>query len=481
MTLELEKNIQGDVKKNNQTNIQIQRCGQRFLPSGRYQISKKAWAVRLVILFFIAYIGVNNLMQGLELGDSLVIYSTIMPIHALLVLCIGWFFYKNPAKGKVGNELVSVIIPVYNQKSMVRFVIEAIYQSTYQNLEVIAVNDGSKDGTKEILDELAKKYPSLKVIHKKNEGKRKAVAAGFYSSTGRYIALIDSDSIVDNRAITEIMKTFNANPQIGAIVGNAKIWNIEKSFLAKCQDAWYDFAFNVHKTTESVFGNVLCCSGCLAGYRRETIENFIPYWSNSNFHLSDDRELTTYAIASPWARKELSSLSQIAMMSASKYDDSEDRLLTAQSLVNWKAVYVPSAIVYTDAPEKLKGFFKQQIRWKRGTVRTNFFVTSFFWKKNPIMSFLFYVEFMTTFTLPVIILTVLIYEPLILKNFWLPMFFAVGHVLTGVIRALDYKFRDRKTKTWLHHFPMVMMEAFVLPWLAIPALWGLKRNEWLTR
>ena len=92
---------------------------------------------------------------------------------------LGWIFYRNPSKGKIGNGLVSVIIPIFNQEHMISDVIQAIDKSTYNNIEIIAVNDGSTDRTQEILEELKTTIPKLKVINKKNEGKRKAELAGF--------------------------------------------------------------------------------------------------------------------------------------------------------------------------------------------------------------------------------------------------------------------------------------------------------------
>ena len=422
-----------------------------------------------------------NLQQGAALHDSLVIYSTLMPIHALFIMLFGWFFYRNPAKGKAGNDLVSVIIPVYNQESMIEIVVDAIYRSTYENIEVIAVNDGSKDNTTEVLNNLKKKYPNLIVIHKNNEGKRKAVATGFYASKAKYVVLIDSDSVIDERAITEFMKAFDADPHIGALVGEAKVWNSEKSFLTKCQDVWYDYAFNIHKTTESVFGSVMCCSGCLAGYRKEAIARFIPYWVQAKIHNSDDRDLTTYAIATGWAKKELAPISQKLLASSSKYDDAEDRILTAQSMLDWKSEYVASAVVYTDVPEKLRAYIRQQTRWKKGYVRSNFFVSSFFWKKNPIMALIFYTEFMATFTSPLIASIVLFYEPVVLKNYWVPIVFVVGSLLVGLAHGLDYKFRVPTTKNWIYKPVMNLVASFLLSWLLFPALWNYRKNQWLTR
>jgi len=476
LTVELQEKPRPEVKV-----IEIPKCNQKFAPSGRIYVRKLAWVLRICSIIAISTVIVFNVVKGVDLNDPLIIYSTLMPLHALIILTIGWFFYKNPAKGLAKNELVSVIIPVYNQESMIEIVIDAIYCSTYKNLEVIAVNDGSKDGTKEILDNLAKKYPKLKVVHKINEGKRKAVAAGFYASTADYIVLIDSDSVVDPHAIKEFMKTFHADPKTGAVVGYARAWNAQKSFLTKCQDVWYDYAFNIHKTTESVFGSVMCCSGCLAGYRREAIANFIPYWIKARIHNSDDRDLTSYAIATPWAKSELAPISKRMMEDTANYDDAEDRILTAQAIVEWKATYVASALVYTDVPEKIKGYFKQQKRWKKGYVRSNLFVSSFFWKKNPLMALIFYTEFMTTFTSPLIVVIVLFYEPVILQQYWVPSIFVVGSLLTGLSHGLDCKFRNNLSKTWKYKPIMNLIASFVLSWLIFPAIWNFRKNEWLTR
>lgn len=471
-----------------QQKIQKQQSFQKISEHGKIIVSKKGWLIRFVILSLAGLAIAINVQIALDLEEPLLLYVNLLPLQAMMYIFIGWFFYKNPATGEPGDDLVSIIIPVYNQESMIELVIEAIYQSTYQNFEVLAVNDGSKDKTGKILDILVKKYPNLKVIHKKNDGKRKAVATAFYESKGKFIILIDSDSVIDKHAITEIMKTFHADPKIGAVVANAKAWNAKKNFLTRCQDVWYDYSFNIRKATESVFGCVLCCSGCLSGYRRKAIENYIPYWVRATIHDSEDRELTSYTIADSWTKKEFSKhyshlpkFSHKSLEAISRYDDAEDRSLTAQALPVWKAVYAASATVYTDVPEKLKGFLRQQQRWKKGTTRVGFFVTSFFWRKNPIMSIIFYTEFMLTFISPAILLTMFLYIPLVHHNFWAPLVFLTGMQLTGLAHGIDYKLRDQKSKNWIYKPMMNLITAFLTSWLIFPAMWNYKKNQWLTR
>ena len=458
-----------------------QKCGQKVSADGRIVVEKKGWVLRIITLVAMVLVASYNIYQGYVLGDMLVIYATLVLIHSILILSVGWFFYRNPAREEAGDELASVIIPVYNQKGMIETVVSAILGSTYKNIELIAVNDGSKDGTKEILDGLARRYPALKVIHKKNEGKKKAVASGFNVCRGKYVILIDSDSVIDENAIKELMRAFRSNPEIGAVVGQAKVWNANKNVLTKCQDAWYDYAFNIYKICESTFGSVTCCSGCLAGYRKEAIAGFIPYWAESKIQYSDDRALTSFAIGSKKYKLEFMPLAKKLAEMTSKYDDAEDRALTVQSLVEWKAVYVASAIVYTDAPENLKGYFRQQQRWKKGYIRSNFFASVFFWKKNPLMSLIFYTDFMATFTLPLIIVIVLFYEPFILGELMTPALFLSGLLLVGAAQGLDYRFRDKNASNWKYKPLMNLMSIFVLSWLLFPSLWTLRKNAWLTR
>jgi hyaluronan synthase len=428
-----------------------------------------------------------TLKTGIETHDPLLIFSNIMPLHSILALYVGWFHYRNPATGKVGDDLVSVIIPVYNQKEMIETVIDAIFRSTYARMEVIAINDGSKDGSTEILNGLAKKYPRLKVVHKKNEGKRKAVASGIFAAKGEYLLLLDSDSVIDQQAITEMIKAFKSDPKIGGAVGHVKVWNADKNPLTRLQDTWYDFSFNVGKACESTFGSVTCCSGCLAAYRRDVVQHFIKYWAGSKVHSSDDRELTSYVIGSRWSKEKMKEMMgvpepQKLFEEAAKYDDAEDRVMTASTLEKWKTVYVSTAIVYTDVPEKFRGFIKQQERWEKGYIRTNFFVSSFFWhKRSPLMAFVFYTEFMATFTAPLIVLAVFLYAPVLQHQYYYSLSFLLSLFLKGFAIGLDYRFRDPSAKNWKYYPLTVAVTNFVLSWVLFPALYRFKQNKWGTR
>jgi hyaluronan synthase len=456
-------------------------CKQRISKSGRILVSKKAWMVRAGLIVGMILFMLYNINVALTIGDPLIVYSTIMPIHAIIVLIVGWVFFKNRATGETPDDLVSVIIPVYNQEKLIGNVIEAICNSSYPNLEIVTVNDGSKDGTGKILDEIGKENPKVKVIHQKNGGKRTAVANGFYAAKGDYLVLIDSDSIVDKYAIEQFMKVFSANPKVGGIVGNGKVLNADKNLLTKCQDVWYDYAFNIHKTTESTFGTVLCLSGCLAAYRRETIKDFVSLWAKDKVQYGDDRNLTTYAIGTSWSRKQMAPIKNRLLEGMASYDDAEDRGLTSHAINEWETVYAPTAVVHTEVPDNFRQYFRQQIRWKKGYLRSTFYMSAFFWRKNPVMALLFYLEFMSTFISPLILVSIFFYGPIVYGAYWFAIAYLAGQCIIGIIEGLDYKFRDNTSKHWMYKPVMNMISALVLPWVLFPAIRGFKKNGWLTR
>jgi hyaluronan synthase len=479
----MAKTILRQIPQNREAEYQLLvKSNQRISKKGRILVSKTGWAFRGLILAGMTAVMIYNLSLVLPVGDPLIVYSTVMPIQALATLLIGWIYFKNRATGAVPDDVASVVIPVYNQENLIEEVLDAVFSSTYPNLEVVAVDDGSKDRTTQVLDDYARKNPQLKVIHKPNGGKRTAVATGFYAARGNFLIFIDSDSIIDKNAVEEIMKTFAANPKVGGIVGHGKILNCRRGFLTRCQDAWYDYSFNVEKTTESTFGTVLCLSGCLAAYRREAIARFMMFWAEDRFPGGDDRHLTTYAIATEWARGELAPISRRFLNTMASYDDSEDRGLTSQAVaIEWETVYVPTAIVYTEVPETPRKYLRQQTRWRKGYLRSSFFMSAFFWRKHPVMSSLFYLQFMNAFLAPVLIFSIFVYGPLLLHSYLYPFTYLGGQLVIGLMTGADYKFRDPTAKHWLYMPMMNLISALVLPWLLFPAILGFRGKGWLTR
>lgn len=93
---------------------------------------------------------------------------------------------------------LSVIVPVYKVEKYIRQCVDSILGQTYQNMEVLLINDGSPDGSPEICEEYAQKDARVKVLHKQNEGLAAAVTDGIKMSSGELIGFVDSDDWVEH-------------------------------------------------------------------------------------------------------------------------------------------------------------------------------------------------------------------------------------------------------------------------------------------
>ena len=91
------------------------------------------------------------------------------------------------------NELISVIIPIYNDEKYLESCVESILEQTYTNIEIILVNDGSTDSTPLICEQLKQQDNRIKVLHKQNGGVGDARNAGLSMATGKYISFVDND------------------------------------------------------------------------------------------------------------------------------------------------------------------------------------------------------------------------------------------------------------------------------------------------
>lgn len=111
------------------------------------------------------------------------------------------------------NPLVSVIIPVWNAEKSIEKLIQNLSDQTYQNLEIIAIDDGSSDNSLRILRELAKKDPRLKVFHQDNAGVSATRNRGIELASGKYLVFIDSDDEIAPEYIKKMVQAMEDNPR----------------------------------------------------------------------------------------------------------------------------------------------------------------------------------------------------------------------------------------------------------------------------
>lgn len=109
------------------------------------------------------------------------------------------------------NDLISVVVPVYNVKHYLKRCIESILDQTYRSLQIILVDDGSTDGCSQICDSYSKKDVRIEVIHQRNQGLSSARNIGLQNATGKYICFIDSDDWIHPEYIAYLKRAIEEN------------------------------------------------------------------------------------------------------------------------------------------------------------------------------------------------------------------------------------------------------------------------------
>ena len=119
------------------------------------------------------------------------------------------------------SDLISIIVPIYNVEDYIKTCVNSIINQTYDNLEIFLIDDGSKDNSSIIIDELSKKDNRIKVIHKENGGVSSARNVGLSEANGKYIVFIDGDDYIENDYIEYFYNLINKD-------------NYDMAFNSKC-------------------------------------------------------------------------------------------------------------------------------------------------------------------------------------------------------------------------------------------------------
>lgn len=186
------------------------------------------------------------------------------------------------------QELISVIVPVYNIEKYVDRCVESIVNQTYKNLEIILVDDGSSDRSACICDQWKERDTRIKVIHKRNGGLSDARNRGIKSAKGNYYSFVDGDDMLDSQMIE---KLYNALILANADVSMCRMEKIEQ-FKRYATREFLDN--NISKieldgveAIRLLLREKIDCSACLKLYKKEMFSNLeFPYGkTNEDFAL----------------------------------------------------------------------------------------------------------------------------------------------------------------------------------------------------
>lgn len=235
----------------------------------------------------------------------------------------GWF--EPPLRVEV-TEPVSVIVPAYNESAGIEAAVRSIAASTHP-VQVIVVDDGSTDGTADIVEAL--ELPNVQVIRKENGGKPSALNAGIAAAHHELVVMVDGDTVFELDTVHVLIQRF-ADPRVGAISGNTKIAN-RGGILGAWQHIEYVVGFNLDRRLFDVAECMPTVPGAIGAFRREALARV---GGVSHDTLAEDTDLTM-----------------------------------ALCRDGWRVVYEDDALAWTEAPATLGALWKQRYRWCYGTLQ----------------------------------------------------------------------------------------------------------------
>lgn len=225
-------------------------------------------------------------------------------------------------------SLLSVIVPVFNERSTVAEVIRRIKAVEVPlEVEVIVVDDGSSDGTAEIVESLG--LPGVRVLRQANAGKAVALESGLAASTSEVVVMVDADTVFEPESLRRLVAPL-ADAAVGAVSGNTKVGN-RRGLIGRWQHVEYVSAFNLDRRLYDLLHCMPTVPGAIGAYRRSAV---VAAGGVSSDTLAEDTDLTM-----------------------------------ALHRAGWRVVYQEDARAWTEAPGTLAELWRQRYRWCYGTMQ----------------------------------------------------------------------------------------------------------------
>jgi cellulose synthase/poly-beta-1,6-N-acetylglucosamine synthase-like glycosyltransferase/peptidoglycan/xylan/chitin deacetylase (PgdA/CDA1 family) len=223
---------------------------------------------------------------------------------------------------------VSVVVPAYNEATGIEQAVRALAASDYPEFEVVVVDDGSTDGTGELVDKMG--LPRVRVIREPNRGKAEALNTAIAAASHELVATVDADTVFEPETLGALVRPL-ADERVGAVAGNTKVGN-RHSMLGRWQHIDYVTGFNLDRRLYDVLGCVPTVPGAVGAFRKSALTEVGGFSSDT---LAEDTDVTI-----------------------------------ALGRLGWKIVYAEDARGFTETPGSLGALWRQRYRWSFGTMQS---------------------------------------------------------------------------------------------------------------
>ena len=238
------------------------------------------------------------------------------------------------------NTFVSVLIPAFNEERVIERSVSQVLSSEDVRLEVIVIDDGSKDATSDVVERAFGKDPRVKLLKLENGGKARALNQGLALAKSEIVIALDADTQFEPRTIARLARWFAGDEKLAAVAGNAKVGN-RVNIVTKWQALEYITAQNLERRALARLGAMAVVPGAVGAWRKQAILDVGGYPPET---LAEDQDLT------------------IAVQRA-----------------GWHVAYDQGAVAWTEAPQTVHQLARQRFRWAFGTIQC-------VWKHKHIMA-----------------------------------------------------------------------------------------------
>lgn len=226
-------------------------------------------------------------------------------------------------------RFVSVLIPAFNEERVIEASVRRVLASTGINIEIIVIDDGSKDHTSEIVQLAFGGIDRVRLLTLANGGKAHALNQGLALANGDVVIALDADTQFEPETIARLARWF-ANPALGAVAGNARVGN-RVNLVTRWQALEYVTAQNLERRALGLLEAITVIPGAVGAWRAQTLRQLGGFPPDT---LAEDQDLT------------------IAVQRA-----------------GWTVMYDQEAIAWTEAPETFRALARQRYRWAFGTLQ----------------------------------------------------------------------------------------------------------------
>lgn len=199
------------------------------------------------------------------------------------------------------EDLVSIIVPCYNGEKYISRFMESILSQTYKKIELIIIDDGSTDDTKNIIEQFKEKFEKrkiiLKYIYQTNQGQAEALNKGLEKVTGEYLTWVDSDDMLTSNSIEKKVNFLKENTEYGFVVSSMAIYNEDDLNNIKYIKKWRN------KKRKNYFKDLIIAKDIIYIAHLTKTENFFKANKKLDKYIYPSREGQNWQMLLPLAYK----------------------------------------------------------------------------------------------------------------------------------------------------------------------------------